>query len=324
MASKTARRLGRMLKWLGAGVAAFLVVGMLAGAAYEQYAGRETGRNFPPPGKMIDIGGRRLHLDSRGTGAPTVILEAGLDTSGTLSWYKVQDAIARTTRTCSYDRAGIMWSEPPPHAQDGDHLASDFYALLGAAGIDGPLVLVRHSLGGPYIMNYTRRFGDRVAGLVSVDASHPDQLARMTPPGKPKIDPTLPFFIRAVGWLSWTGLPRLIPIPAAQCEPLAITATRDACRGYSMTGAMAELSSLKASLAQGGRLRDLGDRPLVVLTAMKPDSPAELTAQDLTPADGLERQQRWLALHDDEARWSTRSRHQVVSDAKHYIQTTIV
>ena len=314
------RRALLVLKWLGIVVLALLVLALVAGAVYEQYARREAAGRFPPRGQMVDIGGRKIHLDCRGAGSPTVILESGLDVAGTLSWYKVLDAIAKTTRTCSYDRAGIMWSDAPPHAQDGDHVARDLHDVLAAAKIDGPLVLVGHSLGGPYIMNYTRQFGANVKGLVFVDASHPDQFEKMVLPGKEKEVPQPPFVMRALAAMSWTGLPRFMDSPPIPGEPKQIGEARKADLGHSMNGALAELAALGTSLRQGGQLRSLGNRPIVVLTAMKPYDAAVLEAQKLTAAQGAARQLMWESLQDDEARWSTRSRHESVLDASHYIQ----
>lgn len=314
-------RLKTVAKWIAIVIVAIILVTLIGGALYEQYARRDVEMRFPPRGQMVDIGGRRIHLDCRGSGSPTVILESGLDINGTLAWYKVQDAIAKTTRVCSSDRAGIMWSDAPPHAQDGDHAARDLHAALAGAGIKGPLVLVGHSLGGPYIMNYTRQFGGNVKGLIFVDASHPDQIAKLTLPGKQPESPELPLALRIIGKLSWTGFSRLLPAQQGRPdEPKAITDARQAYMGHSMQGAIAEMTALPTIFAQGGKLRTLGDRPIVVLTAMKPNSPEELQAQGLTPAEGLAQQKLWQGLHDDEASWSTRSRHELVPDAGHYIQ----
>jgi len=310
----------KVVKWAAMGVGVLVVAALAGGAIYEQFAKREAFERFPPRGQMVDIGGRRIHLDCRGAGTPTVILESGLDINGSLSWYKIQDEIAKITRTCSYDRAGIMWSDAPPHKQDGDHVAQDLHATLAAAGIDGPLVLIGHSLGGPYMMNYTRQFGSDVKGLVFVDASHPDQIRRLAAPGTKPKPPELPAFMYVLAKLSWTGAARLIDLPGDPDEPKAVTAARNAYLGHSIKGAVAEISALETILNQGGRLRDLGNRPIVVLTAMKPYSLAALAEERLTPKQGAAQQKRWLELHDEEAGWSRRSRHESLSDSGHYVQ----
>src|SRR5215510_334494 len=99
-----------MLKRMALGLAALLVAALAVGSGYEFTLRRRALREFPPPGRMVDIGGRKLQLDCRGTGSPIVVLESGLDMRGSLAWALVHDPIAATTRTCAYSRAGLMWS----------------------------------------------------------------------------------------------------------------------------------------------------------------------------------------------------------------------
>src|ERR1051326_747732 len=90
------------------------VVGLaaLSGSIYEGVSRHRTARKYPAPGVMVDVGGgRRIQLDCRGAGKPTVVFEAGLDNNGSLSWSAVHDSIAQTTRACAYSRPGIMWSD---------------------------------------------------------------------------------------------------------------------------------------------------------------------------------------------------------------------
>jgi len=170
-----------MKRWIGRialGLALLLVLIVLVGAGYEAAGRRRAAREFPPPGKLVDIGGRRIQLDCRGAGSPTVVFESGLDINGSLSWSAVHDSIAKTTRACAYSRAGIMWSDPSEGPQTAKTIAEDLHATLRAAREQPPFVMVGHSVGGPYIMTYTKYFGSEVAGLVFVDATHPDQVAR--------------------------------------------------------------------------------------------------------------------------------------------------
>ena len=104
-----------MKKWLrrvGLGIVGLLALAAIVGAAYELNGRRQATREFPPPGKLVDIGGRKIQIDCRGSGTATVVFEAGLDMGGSLSWSSVHDSIAKTTRACAYSRAGIMWSDP--------------------------------------------------------------------------------------------------------------------------------------------------------------------------------------------------------------------
>ena len=142
------RRILRWLKRIGIGLGGLLVVLPVAGIVYEQLARHRAARDYPPRGQMVDIGGRRIHIDCRGRGSPTVIFESGLGTTGSLSWDRVHDAVARTTRACAYDRAGLMWSDPTPGGQDAEHVSDDLHATLKAAGITviHTRPSVRHSL----------------------------------------------------------------------------------------------------------------------------------------------------------------------------------
>ena len=145
----------RVLK-LFLGLLALFALILVVGAVWEQVQRRAAVRRFPPQGTLVDIGGRKIQLDCRGSGSPTVVLIHGLDTGGSLSWSAVHDSIARTTRTCAYSRAGIMWSDPTP-AFTPIGMAEDLHAALNAGGEKPPFVLVGHSLGGPISLLYTRR-----------------------------------------------------------------------------------------------------------------------------------------------------------------------
>jgi len=311
-----------MRKWLkriGLTVLALLVVGSLAGALYEQVGRHKARAEFPPPGRLVDIGGRRLHLDCRGTGSPIVVLEAGLDMNGSLSWAPVHDSIALTTRACAYSRAGIMWSDnkPGPHSAPG--IASDLDAALTAAGEAPPYVMVGHSLGGPYIMAYTKQFPDKVAGLVFVDASHPDQVDRIAKATGKKMDSPLGG-ARALAAFAWTGLARLLIPVDTSSVPAAVGRTAAAYAPTSLGPMLEESAGMEETMTDAGALRTLGDRPLVVLTAMKAIDSVTLATIGMSPDQGRKLQAEWLKMHNEEASWSSASEHQVLPDATHYIQ----
>ncbi len=312
-----------MKKWIGRialGLVGLVVLALVIGASAEAIARRHAIRDFPPPGKMVDVdNGRRIQMDCRGTGSPTVVLESGLDTYGSLSWSAVQDSIAKTTRTCAYSRAGVMWSDPASGPFDANTETTDLHTALTKSGETAPWVMVGHSLGGPYIMTFTDHYGSEVAGLVFVDASHPDQMAAMQKATgvTPSVSMRLPSMLAA---MSWSGIVRVLPLGTAPPEwPAVMRGAPAAYASTSLGGALREGSALSATFARAGHIRTLGDRPLVVLTATKPMPDAVLKAQKMTTEQGAKFQAAWKELHNDEATWSTHSRHELVPDATHYI-----
>lgn len=164
----------RRWRWVGriaGGLALLLVALVVAGAAYQAIAEAQDRAAFPPPGQLVDIGGFRLHILCEGEPRPgraTVILESGLGTA-TPAWTRVQSEVARTTRVCAYDRAGIGWSETSPNPRDPAHIAQELHALLRAAHIATPIVLVGHSSGGLYVRAYQRLYPQDVSGLVLLE-----------------------------------------------------------------------------------------------------------------------------------------------------------
>ena len=314
--------LWRWTKRIALGLLALLILLLAVGSIYEALGRRAAANRYPPRGQMVDIGGRRVHIDCRGTGAPTVILEAGLGTGGTIDWTLVHDRLAAFTRTCAYDRAGIMWSDPGNRPQHAATVAEDLHATLAAAGISGPLVLVGHSVGGPYVRTYAGRYGDQVAGLVMVDPSTPDQVARLGKATGANVDPARASTLFHVGSaLAWTGMVRFIASGTGDRHlPPDAAAAQAAYASKSISGAVAELDGFDRSMADARAVRSFGTRPLIVLTAMAPFTPGQLKELGMTPSAGARFKQEWRRLHAEQARFSTRGRQQIVPDATHYIQ----
>jgi pimeloyl-ACP methyl ester carboxylesterase len=276
---------------------------------------------FPAPGRLVEVGGgRRIQIDCRGAGSPTVVLESGLDHLGSLSWVAVHDSIAATTRVCAYSRAGIMWSDASDAAFDVTSVAHDLHAALAAAGERAPYVMVGHSIGGPYVLAFTHAYPAEVKGLVFVDASHPDQFARFRDvTGKSLVPP--PGEVKLGAALGWTGLVRLMTAGATPPSwPLETQRVAPAFLPRSVAGLAKETPAVPATLAAAGAMRRLGDRPLVVLTAGQPQPQAALDAMGVTREQGVRLRDVARSLHDDQASWTRHGRHEVVPDAGHYIQ----
>jgi pimeloyl-ACP methyl ester carboxylesterase len=140
---------------------------------------------FPPPGKLVDVGGWRLHLNCTGkarASQPTVILEAGVG-DFSVEWSLVQPDVSKFARVCSYDRAGDGWSDLGPHPRTLRQIVYELHTLLDKGSVKPPLVLVGHSYGGWLVRLYASTYRAEVAGMVLVEAGA-DNPWRMLPDGK--------------------------------------------------------------------------------------------------------------------------------------------
>jgi pimeloyl-ACP methyl ester carboxylesterase len=241
------------------------------GATYQTIALRRDRRHYPPPGRMMDVGGHRLHVHVTGEdrGAPTVVLESGLGFPS-VEWAWVQPEVAHFARVIAYDRAGVAWSESGPKPRDGHRIAEELHAALHAAGIEGSYVLVGHSFGGLFMRAFADLYPEEVTGMILVDSSHPDQLVRS--PLQKKAQPRLEVMIKVAPLLARLGVMRLYALrakwvrelPSQQAaEMSAFVASPDF-----WVGVGAEAASWEESTSpQVRRARSLGDMPLAVLTA---------------------------------------------------------
>jgi len=135
--------------------------------------------NVPsPPGRLVDLGGHRLHINCTGRGQPTVVVETGLG-DFSFDWILVQQRVSPQLRICTYDRGGYAWSDPGPEPRTFDQLNLELHDALARAGERGPFVLVGHSFGGGPVRTFAERYRDEVAGLVLVDTVAEDQYIRM-------------------------------------------------------------------------------------------------------------------------------------------------
>jgi pimeloyl-ACP methyl ester carboxylesterase len=270
------------------------------GGTYETY--RETVDNYAMPGRLIDVAGHKLHINCTGTGSPTVVLEPGLgEPSTNMAW--IAPDVAATTRVCVYDRAGRGWSKDAGAPQDGVQVATDLHTLLDRAGEHGPYVLAGHSAGGLYVLNFVRLYPNDVAGVTLLDSMSPQQYTavdgwpafyEMWRRASAVLTPLSRFGVGQVMYGSAYGD---LPAQARDEERAFLASTR----GY--RSARDEFSQIRSSMTEAQSLTSLGDRPLVVLTAMK------------------DAQGGWMAAQGELAALSTNSVHRTLADAEHALLT---
>jgi pimeloyl-ACP methyl ester carboxylesterase len=128
---------------------------------------------YSPPGKLVDVGGYRLHLNCIGKSGTTIVLISGAG-DFSFDWGLVQSGVSRFARVCSYDRAGLAWSDSGPTPRTMRQDAYELHTLLKAARIKAPYVLVGHSIGGLIARVYAGQYPDEVVGMVLVDSTHED------------------------------------------------------------------------------------------------------------------------------------------------------
>jgi pimeloyl-ACP methyl ester carboxylesterase len=290
---------------------ALIAVAMAAvsGALYERIAAARERARHPPPGSLVDVGGYRLHLHCVGSGS-TVILEAGGGASS-LVWGRVQGELAPFARVCTYDRAGIGWSEPSHRPPTPANASEDLRQLLERAGLAGPYVLVGHSLGGLYAQGFAFRYPDLVAGLVLVDAPHPDHALRNPPE-----------VVRAMGRLAWMARLGSVAVRLGLAR-LAGWNTAEEGGGTSgapltaewLTTSAAELECFQESCAQVRAAARPMSVPVIVLTHGQEDHIFPFVSEDANRAH----EQLFAELQRALVRISPEGRQVVVPGIGHMI-----
>jgi len=279
-----------------------------AGFLYENISEARDRRFNAMAGRLVDVDGRKMHIDCTGQGSPAVILDSGLGDSF-VSWRKVQPQIAAFTRVCSYDRSGLGYSDSSPLPRTSDVIAKELHALLQAAGVSPPYILVGHSMGGFDVRLYASLYRSEVAGMVLVDASHPDQESRF-PPELKSLEGS---WGREAEFLEYTmplGVPRLLGL----CDQEVVERATQ-CNFHHAREAVAEMKALPQSAALTAATGPFGDMPLSVLSH-DPDRPMNELPADLAKPTN----EAWEKMQEELARLSTRGTQTIAKGSSHYIQ----
>jgi len=304
----------------GAGIFALALV---SGLLYEQTQRARDRERYPQIGRSIDIGGRMLDIDCAGAGQPAVILESGANWAVNsavhdpktmfsnggprpgYSWVSIQRALATVTTVCWYDRAGSGWSDLGPYPRDSASQARDLHALLRAARVPPPYVLVGESSAALDVRVYSGFYPSEVAGLVLVNWADPALFLDLrSSNGKRarRIPQSIDHSQDVVAQLfNWVGIYRLGPVPPAPAPPKGLTAAEWNTIWFlthsskAISALMQDIASWRLTSAEAHAAGSLGGRPLLVLSAGNIAAPTEFL-------------EAWTNAQTDLARLSTRGR----------------
>lgn len=322
------------LRWLGrvalGGVMLLLGLAVI-GAVYQGIASARDAKQYKPVDQMVDVNGLQMRLDCRGSGSPTVVLEAGAQSSG-MYWVRIQDQVAEFTRVCSYDRAGYGWSDTVHEAMLPQQVAEMLHALLEKGGEGPPYLMVGHSFGGVYVRTFTAEYPDEVVGMVLVDSSHENQAQQIPPelagsPQSKQMEDAQALFVGMYKIAAPIGLLRTFKLLDAGVNAMFTEGERGPvlAETYRTGFISAWERETNMTVAYSGQPGKLGDIPLIVLS-QKIDAQAmydqyyPLYQSLLTMEMAQQMADNYNDDQDELAALSTRGRRIVVEDSGHFIQ----
>ncbi|MGE5611508.1 MAG: alpha/beta fold hydrolase [Bacillota bacterium] len=310
------RLLSRWLTRLAFAFPLLIVLLALAGVAYQAIASALDARRYPPPGRLVDIGGYRLHINTTGTGSPTVILDAGLSDCS-LNWSLVQPEVAKFTRVCSYDRAGVGWSDPGPLPRSSGQIVGELHTLLKNAGIPAPYILVGHSFGGYNVRLFAQKYPNEVAGLVLLDSAHEDQASHM-PQSLKRLQAQWPQALHAQKPWTRLGIVRLFYTSTNPRLPASMQPIDRALRSRTsfVSAICSECDTFEESAIQLKQADPLPQVPLAVLTA---GDLGKTPPPGIPPEDWTQWESAWTQMQNDLAGRCSNSIHTTLPNSTHLI-----
>lgn len=300
-------RARRMVERVFLGVLVFVVAALAGSSAFNAISLQISRHSDPPPGSFYTVNGAQMHLHCVGSGTPTIVLDAGYGNDASV-WNKVQPDLAKTTQVCSFDRAGMGWSEPQPGPRDADQIVAQEHDLLMAAQVTGPIVLMGHSIAGLYVRDYATHYPENVAGIVFVDGSSPAQFH-------------MPEFTSELGKQPWhlyrdaciLGVPRTLwtlSLPSPLVDPHESRAEAEDAFHTHVASLAHEMGSFVKSGDEVAKTGPYGTLPILIFS-QDTDHTASQGMDKLGPA--------WNQMQEALKTLSTRSRRIIAKGSGHYI-----
>lgn len=249
-----------------------------------------------PVGKMVDVGGYKLHLYTMGEdkGLPTVLLESGSGTpSSYADWRYIQPELAKFTRVISYDRAGYGWSEEANNTRSSQQIVNDLHTLLSKSGESGPYILVGHSFGGLNVQLFAHQYPEQVVGVVLLDSS----IVGVSPDVSPS-ELNMTKFLRQSGLMRVMGGLGALPVPKAVISD-SVSEHFLYKRFYNGD----QISEIKQMGSGDFPQISLGNIPVTILSARVEEKEYS----------------NWQEQQDDYLRLSTNSKRFIVENSSHFI-----
>lgn len=290
----------------------FLLLGL--GFGYQRFATNLEEKQYQPVGKMIDIGGYKLHMIDSKVGKATVVIDSGAG-GKTLDWCLVQPEIAKFARVITYDRAGYAWSDVSPLLRTSENIVQELRTMLHNAKIPAPYILVGHSFGGLNVRLFAAQYPDEVAGVILIDSAHEDLFEKM-----PQLRPNK-YFLECVNIASRCGIFRvlnLLPFVSNKADAAIekypeflrrICLAQNLSTKYMNTLMQEGLCSQESYKQIKQNCGQLDDKPLTVISSAQPWPGQENVALN----------KQWAAWQADLVTKSSRGKQIIVENSGHNI-----
>lgn len=302
---------------------------IITGFCYESIAAKSGKAAFPMPGKLVDTGSYGLHLNIQGSGPLTIVMESGSGESS-ISWGNIPQSLSSYATVVSYDRGGYAWSEKATTARSGENIVKELHTALQKEGLNGPYLLVGHSLGGMYTRLFAQTYPKEVAGLVLVDARpEDDSLNTAAIYAKEKFQEKPSAFVLSL--LKSSGILRIF-----QDELLGEMVAKEKREIFlNIIGtknyfyAVEEEGKLAGDVEDAIRAQDLGDLPVkVIARGLAPDYQSfGISEQAAEQIEKIWREGQYNMLHistDSELIIAENSGHMVMEYEPEIIKNTIL